>query len=68
MESSSLEEEKMIKSRGDIFRLKKEIDGIAYSQKDIANIFKLKKENKVIKDRKLGDISNLFDNKEEENY
>ena len=68
MESSSLEEEKMIKSRGDIFRLKKEIDGTAYSQKDIANIFKLKKENKVIKDRKLGDISNLFDNKEEENY
>ena len=68
MESSSLEEEKMIKGRGDIFRLKKEIYGNAYSQKDIANIFKLKKENKVIKDRKLGDISNLFDNKEEENY
>ena len=68
MESSSLEEEKMIKGRGNIFKLKKEIDGTAYSQKDIANIFRLKKENKVTKDRMLKDISNIFDNKEEENY
>ena len=68
MESSSLEEEKMIKGRRNIFKLKKEIDGTAYSQKDIAKIFRLKKENKVIKDRMLRDISNIFDNKEEENY
>ena len=68
MESSSLEEEKMIKGRGNIFKLKKEIDGTAYSQKDIAKIFRLKKENKVIKDRMLRDINNIFDNKEEENY
>ena len=68
MESSSLEEEKMIKGRGNIFKLKKEIDGTAYSQKDIAKIFRLKKENKVIKHRMLRDINNIFDNKEEENY
>ena len=59
MESSSLEEEKMIKGRKNIFRLKKEIDGTAYGQKDITNIFRLKKENKVVKDRMLSDIGNL---------
>ena len=59
MESSSLEEEKMIKGRENIFRLKKEIDGTAYNQKDITNIFRLKKENKVVKDRMLSDIGNL---------
>ena len=57
MESSSLEEEKMIKGTENIFRLKKEIDGIEI--KDITNIFRLKKENKVVKDRMLSDIGNL---------
>ena len=47
MESSCLEEEKIIK--------------------DVKDLFRLKKENKVIKDRRLGDIRNPFEH-EEENY
>ena len=58
MESSSLEEEKIIKDVRNLFRLKKQIDDTAI--KDIRNLFRLKKRNKVIKGRVLRDIRNRF--------
>ena len=58
MESSSLEEEKIIKDVRNLFRLKKQIDDTAI--KDIRNLFRLKKGNKVIKGRVLRDIRNHF--------
>ena len=58
MESSSLEEEKIIKDVRNLFRLKKQIDDTAI--KDIRNLFRLKKGNKVIKGRVLRDIRNRF--------
>ena len=58
MESSSLEEEKIIKDVRNLFRLKKQIDDTAI--KDIRNLFRLKKGNKVIKGRALRDIRNRF--------
>ena len=58
MESSSLEEEKIIKDVRNLFRLKKQIDDTAF--KDIRNLFRLKKGNKVIKGRVLRDIRNRF--------
>ena len=37
--------------------------------KDIINFFRLEKETRAIKDRRiLGDIKNLFEHEEEENY
>ena len=52
---------------GNLFRLKKEIDDTTI--KDKRNLFRLKKENKVIKDRMLRDIRNSFEHQEEEkNY
>ena len=42
--------------------MKKEIDDIAI--KDVRNLFRLKKENTVIKDRILRDIRNLFGHEE----
>ena len=42
--------------------MKKEIDDIAI--KDMRNLFRLKKENTVIKDRILRDIRNLFGHEE----
>ena len=46
--------------------MKKEIDGTAI--KDIKNLFRLKKENKIIKDRILSDIRIFFELEEEENH
>ena len=67
MESSSLEEENIIKDVRNLFRLKKEIDDTAI--KDIRNLFRLKAENESMKDRILTDIRNLFEHEEEEeNY
>ena len=64
MESSILEEEKIIKGVRNSFRLKKEIDDTAI--KYIRNLFRL--ENKVIKERILTDIGNVCEHEEEENY
>ena len=36
--------------------------------KDLRNLFRLKKENKVMKGRRPRDIRNLFEHEEEENY
>ena len=36
--------------------------------KDVRNIFRLKKENKPIKDRIIRDIRNLFEHEEEDQY
>ena len=36
--------------------------------KDIRNLFRLRKESKLIKDRNLIDIRTIFEHKEEENY
>ena len=58
MESSSLEEEKIIKDVRNRFRLKKQIDDTAI--KDIRNLFRLKKGNKIIKGTVLRDIRNRF--------
>ena len=55
----------MIKDIGYFFRLRKELNYTAI--KNIRNIFRLKKETKVIKDRILSDIKNFFEH-EEENY
>ena len=46
--------------------MKKEIDDTAI--KDIRKLLRLKKENKVIKDKLLRDIRNLFEHGEEKNY
>ena len=67
MESSSLEEENIIRDIRNLFRLKKEQSYTA--TKDIRSIFGLEKEIKAIKDRILRDIKNIFENeKEEVNY
>ena len=67
MESSSLEEENIIKDTKNLFRLKKDVTYIAI--KDIRNLFRQEKETKGIKDRILRDNKNLFEHeKEEENY
>ena len=46
--------------------MKKETDDT--TAKDTRNLFRLKKENKVIKDIILRYITNLFEHEEEENY
>ena len=67
MESSSLEEKKIIKDIRNLFRLEKEINYTAI--KDKRNIFRLEKETKAVKDRIFRDMKNLFEHgKEEENY
>ena len=58
MESSSLEEEKIIEDERNLFRLKKEIDDTTI--KHTRNLFRLKIENKVIKDRIVREIRNFF--------
>ena len=62
MESSSLEEENIIKDVRNICRLKKEKDDTTI--KDIRNLFRLKKETKVIKDRTFRDINKALSVKE----
>ena len=60
-----LKKEKIIKDGRNIFRLKKEIDDTAI--KDIRNCFRLKKKkHKVIIDRTLRDIRNVFKHEVEE--
>ena len=59
MESSSLPEENIIKDIRVLFRLKDKIDDIA--NKEIRNLFGLKREKKIIKDSILRDIKNLFE-------
>ena len=66
MESLSLEEENVIKDTRNLFRLKKELNYAAI--KDIRNHFRLEKETKVIKDKTLRDIKNLFEHEEEKDY
>ena len=66
IESSILEEEKIVKDARYLFRLKKETDHTAI--KDIRYLFRLKKENKVIKNRILRDIRNVFEHEEGKNY
>ena len=48
------------------FQTKKEIDDT--SIKDIRNLFRLKKENEVIKNRVIRDIRRLSEDEKEENY
>ena len=43
-----------------------EIDGT--TTKNIRNLFRLKKENKAIKKKKIKDITNLFEHEEEDYY
>ena len=66
MESLSLEEENIIKDTRNLFRLKKELNYTAI--KDIRNHFRLEKETKVINDKTLRDIKNLFEHEEEKDY
>ena len=66
MESLSLEEENVIKDKRNLFRLKKELNYTVI--KDIGNHFRLEKETKVIKDKTLRDIKNLFEHEEEKDY
>ena len=69
MESSSLEEENIIKDVRNLFRLEKlEKETNNALIKGIRNLFRLKKENKGIKCRMIRDIRNLFEHEEEENY
>ena len=64
--SLSLELEKNIKDKRNLFTLKK---GLNYAAiKDVRNPFRLEKETKEIKDRILRDIQNLFEYEKEENY
>ena len=60
MESSSFEENNIIKNARHIFRLKKEIDDTPI--KYIKNLFRFKKKDNVIKDKTLRDIGNFFVN------
>ena len=63
LESLSLDEENIIKDIRNIFRIK---IGLIYPIiKDIKNLFRLEKSIKVIKDRILRDIKNLFVHEEE---
>ena len=66
MESSCLEEENIIRDVRNLFKLKKQRHGTAI--KDIRSLLKSKKDNKVIKNRILRCIRNLFEHEEEENY
>ena len=66
MENPRPEEENTTKYIRNLFRLKKELNYTAI--KDIRNLFRLEKETKTIKDRRLRNITNLFEYKEEENY
>ena len=59
-----LKEEKIIKDGRNIFTLKKEIDDTGI--KDIRNRFRFKKKHKVIIDRTLRDIRNVFKHEVEE--
>ena len=65
-DESCLEEENIIKDTRNLFRLKKELNYT--SIKDIRKLFRREKETKVIKDRILIDIKNIFEHEEEENY
>ena len=60
------EEEKIIKDIRNLFRLKTVLNYTAV--KHIRNLFRQEKETKVIKDRNLRDIKNLFEHEEEESY
>ena len=61
--SLTLEEENIIKHTENLFRLK---HGLNYTAlKDVRNLFKLEKETKVTKDRKLTHIKNIFEFEEE---
>ena len=61
--SLTLEKENIIKHTENLFRLK---HGLNYTAlKDVRNLFKLEKETKVTKDRKLTDIKNIFEFEEE---
>ena len=62
MESLSLEEENIINDKRSLIRLKNEENYTTV--KDIRNLFRLEKETKVIKDRTLIDIKNLFEHGE----
>ena len=66
MESLSLKEENTTNDIRNLFRLKKELNYNAIT--DMRNLFRLQKETKAIKDRILGNIKNLFEHEEEENY
>ena len=67
MKNPRPEQEKIIKSIRNLFRLKKEQNGTAIKSAKI--IFRLKRENKGIKHKVLKNIKNLFEyEKEEENY
>ena len=66
MENPRLEEEKFIKDTKNVCRPKKELNDSAI--KDIANLFKLKKEIKGIKYIILKHNKNLFEHEEEKNY
>ena len=49
-----------------LFRLEKEVDDTTVT--DIGNFFRLKKENKAIKNRIIRDIRSIFEHKEEDYY
>ena len=49
-----------------LFRLEKEVDDTTVT--DIGNFFRLKKENKAIKNRIIRNIRNIFEHKEEDYY
>ena len=67
MKNPRPEQEKIIKSIRNLFRLKKEQNGTAI--KSVKIIFRLKRKNKGIKHKVLRNIKNLFEyEKEEENY
>ena len=66
MKSLSPEEEKIIRDIRNLLRTKKNKVTL---QLNIRNLFRLEKEAKAIKDRRLTDIKNLFKHEEkEENY
>ena len=54
MKSLSLEEDKIITDKGNLFRLKKELNNTPI--KYIRNLFRQEKETKAIKDRILRDF------------
>ena len=69
MKSLRREEENIIKSIRNLFRLKKlKKETVDTTIKDIRNLFRLEKENKAIKNRILRNIISLFENEEEEHY
>ena len=66
MESSSLEEENIIKVVRNVFTLKKKIDDTTIKGK--RNFFRLEKEIKVMKYRIIRDIKDLFQHEEKDYY